>query len=105
MVPYNTNSIYYDAWNGEPLTPQINGTNVYLTLSIPPGSAGCVVQEEVPAVSVSQSKINLALNWSGGKLQQSTNLANRSWPDMTNVASPLNPGRQTNSQSFFEVKQ
>jgi hypothetical protein len=45
MVPYNTNSIYYDAWNGEPLTPQINGTNACLTLSIPPGSAGCVVMQ------------------------------------------------------------
>jgi hypothetical protein len=44
-VPYNSSSTYYDAWNGQVLTPRISGTNAYLTLSIASGNAGCIVQQ------------------------------------------------------------
>jgi len=44
-VHHDVNSKYYDAWSKHFLSPQIVGTNAILTLSIPPGSAGCVVQE------------------------------------------------------------
>lgn len=51
MVPYSANSLYLDAWNAQRLTPRINGTNAYLTLSIAPGCAGCVVQERAPGIA------------------------------------------------------
>jgi hypothetical protein len=50
-VPHKANSVYYDAWNGRKLTPRIIGSNALLTLSIPPGSAGCVVQQAAPELS------------------------------------------------------
>jgi hypothetical protein len=104
-VPYNTNFQYYDAWNGQSLTPQINGTNATLTLSIPPGSAGCVVEEAPPLISISQSGESVILTWSGGTLQQSTNLLTESgWSSVTGV-SPLNLGAPTNSPAFFRVMQ
>jgi hypothetical protein len=104
-VPYNTNFQYYDAWNGQSLTPQINGTNATLTLSIPPGSAGCVVEEAPPLISISQSGESVILTWSGGTLQQSTNLLTESgWSAVTGV-SPLNLGAPTNSPAFFRVMQ
>jgi hypothetical protein len=104
-VPYNTNFQYYDAWNGQSLTPQINGTNATLTLSIPPGSAGCVVEEAPPLISISQSGESVILTWSGGTLQQSTNLLTGSgWSAVTGV-SPLNLGEPTNSPAFFRVMQ
>jgi hypothetical protein len=108
MVPYNANSLYYDAWNAQLLTPRISGTNAYLTLSIAPGSAGCVVQEEAPEISISQTGMNLFLNWSGVTLQQSTDLLTRSWSNVTNAVSPLNLGAQSNllpGQMFYRVKE
>jgi hypothetical protein len=105
-VPYSTNSQYYDAWNAQLLTPQINGTNATLTLSIPPGSAGCVV-EGAPEISISQNVTNLLLNWSGVTLQQTTDLLTGSWSNVTNAVSPLNLGALSNlpqGQIFYRVE-
>jgi hypothetical protein len=102
-VPYNTNSIYYDAWNSQMLAPSVNGTNATLTLSIPSGSAGCVVQEGIPALSLSKGSSNVSVNWSGVTLLEATNLLNANWTVLTNAASPLNLGPPTNSALFFRV--
>ena len=57
-----------------------------------------------PLISISQSGGNLILTWSGGALQQSTNLLTGSW-SVTNAVSPLNLGAPTNSTAFFRVMQ
>jgi len=44
MVTHKANAHYYDAWNGQPLTPRISGNSAYLTLNIAAQDAGCVVQ-------------------------------------------------------------
>jgi hypothetical protein len=58
-----------------------------------------------PLISISQSGGNVILTWSGGTLQQSTNLLTGSgWSAVTGV-SPLNLGAPTNSNAFFRVMQ
>jgi hypothetical protein len=58
-----------------------------------------------PLISISQSGGNVILTWSGGTLQQSTNLVDGIWSNVTNVMSPFSPGTSTNSPAFFRVKQ
>ena len=58
-----------------------------------------------PLISISQSEGNVILTWSGGTLQQSTNLLDGSgWSAVTGV-SPLNLGAPTNLNAFFRVMQ
>jgi hypothetical protein len=59
------------------------------------------------AISISQSGQSVILNWSGGTLQQSSNLLDGNWFDVTNVMSPLNMAALSNlsqSQMFYRVK-
>ena len=58
-----------------------------------------------PLLSISRTGASVILTWSGGTLQQSTNLLTGSWSDITNVVSPLNLGAPTNSEAFFRVMQ
>jgi len=57
-----------------------------------------------PTISISQSGGNVTLTWSGGALQQSTNLLNGSWSVVSNVVSPLNL-EITNTASYYRVMQ
>jgi len=58
-----------------------------------------------PLINITQSGSNATLTWSGGTLEESTNLAGENWFTVTNAVSPLNWGTTTNSSVFFRVKQ
>jgi len=70
----------------------------YKVATIPPTVAA-------PLINITQSGSNATLTWSGGTLEQSTNLVEGSWFSVTNAVSPLNLGTTTNSSVFFRVKQ
>jgi Concanavalin A-like lectin/glucanases superfamily/Domain of unknown function (DUF6259)/Immunoglobulin domain len=45
MVTNRSGATYYDAWNAQVLAPRLSSNFVYLTLSIPAYTVGCVVQQ------------------------------------------------------------
>lgn len=57
MVTNKSNYRFYDAWNNQFLAPRISGTNAYLTLTILPSSAGCVVQEDYKSVVLADNPV------------------------------------------------